>query len=117
MTNEELRKEASKIDCRGFKQLLTENPDLPLLVFANEDAYCDIGYPTTQCKTVIPSIEELTLYRDEWMDYDTAREAVENDLCEEDDYKELSDEEFYKLVDKTLNDMPFIKAVVVYVGN
>lgn len=117
MTNEELKKEASKIDCRSFKQLIIENPDLPLLVFAGEDAYCDIGYSTTQCKTVIPSIEELTLYRDEWMDYDTFRDTVENDLCEEEDYKKLSDEDFCKLIDKTVNEAPFIKAIVVYVGN
>lgn len=63
------------------------------------------------------SVENLALYNDEvFLDEDDYRERLENDLCDESEYVDLSDEEYYKMIDQKMEEVEFTKAIVVYIG-
>lgn len=113
----DLKREATLIDCSELKRIIVENPDLPLIIFAGEEAYDDERFPYTACGEVTPHIEKITLYKDEeWVNREVLEEKMEIDLCDEEEYKGLSDEEFYKKVNEIVEETPFIEAIVIYVG-
>ena len=103
-------------DTSELRKLIVENPDLPLLVFAGEDAWRDEGYSYLQCPNIRCYVEELTLYQDEWLICDDYMDRLEDDLCNEDEYKDLSDTEFHKMIAEKFDNTEFVKAIVVYVG-
>ena len=43
-------------------------------------------------------------------------DRLEDDLCNEDEYKDLSDAEFHKMIAEKFDNTEFVKAIVVYVG-
>lgn len=61
-------------------------------------------------------ITELTLYEDVWLDADQYEEKLEDDLSYEDEYKNLSNEEYTKMINRKVAETEFVKAIVVYVG-
>ena len=81
-------------DCVELKKMILEHPDLPLLIFCGEDAWCD-EFQYTQAMSITPSIENLTIYGGQWMD--------------EDDYGE-------KMIEQEIEETEFTKAIVIYVG-
>lgn len=102
-------------DCTKLKQLILENPDLPLIAFAGEDAWQDIGYGYTQAD-VRCDIEALTLYSDMWCDEDDYRDRLSDNLADEEEYKNLSDEDYEKMIDEKVKETEFVKAIVIWVG-
>ena len=102
-------------DTSNLRQLILENPDLPLLIFAGEEAWGgDWSY--TQAYVRNPSIQTLTLYHDEWIDVDDYADRLADDLCYEEEYKDLSDEEYDKMIDQKVAETEFAQAIVIYVG-
>lgn len=102
-------------DTTVLRNLILENPDLPVLIFCGEESWNgEYGY--TQANASKGQIEELTLYDDLWIDKDDYRERLSNDLCDEDEYKDLSDEEYDKMLDKKVEETEFVKAIVIWVG-
>ena len=100
-------------DTTELRKLIIENPELPLLVFCGEDSWTDQwSYEQAQVNSV--RIDELTLYGDLWLDKDDYEDRLRDDLC--DDYVDLSDEEYDKMIDKKVAATEFVKAIVVYVG-
>lgn len=96
-----------------LKQLILDNPDLPLLVFAGEYANRgEWGYEQASINDV--RISELTLRSDLWLDRDDLEEKLSDELS--DDYADLSDEEFDRVIDARVNSIEFIKCIVLYVG-
>lgn len=103
-------------DTTELRKLIIDNPDLPLLIFCGEEAYYDDGYPYSMAYASNGDIQELTLYRDIWMDkYDYA-EKLSNDLSFEEEYKDMTDDEYDKMIDQKVNETEFVKAIVIYVG-
>jgi hypothetical protein len=102
-------------DTTALRELILENPDLPLIIFAGEDAwqgeYC---YNLVDARTY--GVQELTLYADMWLDKDEYEEELSDALCDEEEYKDLSDEEWDKMIAQKVAETEFIKAIVVYVG-
>lgn len=116
-TVEQLKEIATMKDCTELKKMIIENPDAPLLIFAGEEAYAYEDYPYTCCDPASPVLEELTLYNDEvWMPKDELQEKLEYDLCDAEEYENLSDDEYYKKIEEIVDNTPFIKAIVIRVG-
>lgn len=102
-------------DTSELRKLILDNPDLPLLIFCGEEAWCgDYSYSMAYIRN--PSIQTLTLYGDLWVDEDDYRDKLVDDLCDKEEYKDLSDEDYYKMIDQKVAETEFCKAIVVYVG-
>lgn len=102
-------------DTTVLKQLILENPELPLLVFVGEDAWQG-EYPYNQVDCSRGIIAELTLYADMWLDKDDYEEKLANDLADEEEYKDLSDEEWDKMIEQKVKETEFVKAIVIWAG-
>ena len=102
-------------DTTKLKEAILENPDLPLLIFAGEEAWQgEWGY--NQVDARVHGVEELTLFADRWMDRAEYEEELCEALCDEEEYKDLSDEEWDKMIQKKVAETEFCQAIVVYVG-
>ena len=102
-------------DTSNLRQLILENPDLPLLIFCGEEAWCG-NWAYSQADASKGSIQTLTLYNDVWIDEDDYRDKLADDLCDNDEYKDMSDEEYLNMIDLKVAGTPFCKAIVIYVG-
>lgn len=105
--------ECSMNDTTELRKLIIENPELPLLIFCGEDSWTD-RWSYEQACVNSARIDELTLYGDVWLDKDDYEDRVRDDLCE--DYADLSDEEYDKMIEKKVAETEFVRAIVVYVG-
>ena len=103
-------------DTTILRNLILENPDLPLLIFCGEDSWSgEWGYEQVDARN--GEIKELTLFSEQWMDKSDYEEALaESLLCDEEKYKNMSDEEFDKVINQIVAETEFVKAIVVYVG-
>ncbi len=110
----------TKFDCSindttVLRNLILENPNLPVLIFCGEEAWSgEYGYE--QADASKGEIETLTLYGDQWLDEDDYRDKLSDDLCDEPEYKDLSDEEYEKMIDEKVKETEFVKAIVIWVG-
>ena len=102
-------------DTSDLRKLILENPDLPLLVFCSEESWigewCYNQSDVRSCK-----IQSLALCRDMWVDEEEYREYLVDALCDKDEYKDLSDDEYYKMIDEKVAETAFCQAIVIYVG-
>ena len=51
-----------------------------------------------------------------WCDEDDYRERLSDNLADEEEYKDLSDEDYEKMIDKKVEETDFVKAIVIWVG-
>ena len=102
-------------DTSNLRQLILENPDLPLLVFCGEDSWND-NYFYEMAIASKGSVETLTLYNDCWMDEGDYEDRLRDDLCDWEEYANLSDEEYDKMIEQRVAETEFAKAIVIYVG-
>ena len=103
-------------DTSELRKLILENPDLPLLIFCGEEAWCgDWAYSMAYAGK--PQIQFLTLYNDKlWVDEDEYRDYLYDNLADEEEYINLSDEEYGKVIDQKVAETEFCKAIVIRVG-
>lgn len=102
-------------DTTTLRNLILENPELPLLIFCGEDSWHD-EFPYEQADASGGEIKELTFYKDWWMDRDDYEDRLADDLSNEEAYKEMSDTEFDEMINKKVKETEFVKAIVIYVG-
>lgn len=76
-----------------------------------EDKKCMLGGMASKGE-----IETLTLYDDMWLNEEDYRDKLSDDLCDEEEYKDLSDEEYEKMLDQKIAETEFVKAIVIWVG-
>lgn len=124
-TNENVKKEENNMnqtnlnctlnDTTELRNLILENPELPLLIFCGEEAWSgDWGY--TQADADSGSIQDLTLYNSEWVDRDGYKDRLSDNLCDEEEYEDLSPEEYGEMIEQKVAETEFVKAIVIYVG-
>lgn len=107
-----LKNETSIPDNSELRQLIIDNPGLPLIIFVGEIAWSgDFTY--NAANKVLCEIEELTLYNDIWMDRDNYADKLYDDLAFDYDYENLSDEKYSKIIDDKVTRTKFIKAITV----
>lgn len=108
-----LKQICSLEDCIELKKLIIENPELPLLIFCGEESW-NGEYAYAQADYNGARVEEVTLYNEYWLEKDDYREQLSYDL--EDEYENLSNEEYDKMIAEKVANTEFVKAIVVYVG-
>ena len=102
-------------DCATLKKLIVENPEAPLLIFAGEYANCG-EYQYESVPSGDAFLEEVTMYGDQWFNKDDFEEVLRDDMANDEQYENLSDEEFDNEVAKIVAETEFVKAIVIYVG-
>lgn len=102
-------------DTIELRKLIIDNPDLPLIVFCGDDSWHD-WYPYEKANVNSCDIQELTLYKDWWIPKDEYEEQLRDDLCDEEEYIGMTDEEYDRMIDQKVNETEFVKAIVIYVG-
>lgn len=102
-------------DTTELRKLIIENPDLPLIVFCGDDSWHD-WYPYEKANVNGCEIKELTLYNDWWLGKEDYAERLSNNLADEEEYKDMTDEEYDAMIDQKINETVFVKAIVIYVG-
>lgn len=102
-------------DTTELRNLILENPELPLLIFCGEDSWHD-EYPYEQADVGKIGIQELTLYNDCWMDKDDYEDRLSDDLSDQEEYKSLSDKEYNQMIRQKVSETEFVKAIVIYIG-
>lgn len=107
--------ECSLNDTTNLKNLIVENPDLPLIIFAGEESNRG-EYAYEQVDASQGEIKEITLYKDYWLDKGDYKDKLSDDLSNEYEYKHLSDKEYFEMIDKKVEETEFVKAIVIYVG-
>ena len=110
--------------CDTLKKLVSENPELPIVVLANEDA--NIGdYAYMFCSSVIAELGEILDCMQEqaddkcFTDRDDFREQIEDNLSMSDEWYGKSDEEIQAEVDRieAEYDPYWKKCIILTVGN
>ena len=99
-----------------LKRLVSNHPELPLLIFHCCDDfdwmtsnYMQVG-KVTACK-----IDKITKLNDTYVSIDDYEEEIRRRMEYDYEYFNISDEEFDKIVKQKINETKFIKAIVVYV--
>ena len=104
-------------DNEELRKLIEENPDLPLVFYVTNDDLCDDYYTTvfedSRCK-----VGEL--YFDDEITYEGLDDVVDeyrDRLCDEEEYKDLSDDDYDKAVEKfVIENIRHYKAIIIKVG-
>lgn len=107
-----------------LKELIAQHPDYPIVVLAEESAVCD-EFTYTYCSNISFGIGHIldceTPYNNEFVitDEDDLKEHIADSWCNEDKYSDLSDEDFYKLVDEKAKEYELYwkDVVIICVGN
>lgn len=102
-------------DTTKLRKLILENPELPVLIFVGEEAYQG-EYSYNQADAKVVKVENLTLYKEEWISEDEYKDILYNDLADEEEYKDLSDEDYEKMIIKRVRETEFIEAIVIFIG-
>lgn len=106
-------------DTTELRKLIIDNPDLPLLIFCGEESW-DGEHTYSSASASKGSIQELTLYENVydavWMDREDYAEKLSDDLAFEEEHKDITDEEYDKIIDQKVKETEFVKAIVIYVG-
>lgn len=109
MTREERKPTGLLHSADELKQLIVENPDLPILVFAGDYAnngdypymsYSHVSVEKGEFLDCEQQIDECKCYTDR----DDFEEDVADVLAGEEQYKDLTDDEFDVLVEQTVNE-------------
>lgn len=106
-----------------LRQLIIDNPTLPLVVFAGEDANCNGDYQYSSCSYINAYVGEfldcMQLVNDEkcYCDRDDFEEDLAYSLSE--DFLEEPDEEFQRRVKEVMAEYdPYWKqCIILYVNN
>lgn len=105
-----------------LKKLIAENPDLPIVVLADEDSSCG-DWRWTYCSSVTFAIDEILDY--DYYDYDDAV-FTDRDRLEEyvgdmlyDEYHDKSDEEYEQAIKDKLAELEpyWTKVIAIYASN
>lgn len=102
-------------DTTILRNLILENPELPLIIFCGEEAW-DGECAYTSVDASSGEIEELTLFYGQWVRKDDCEEVMAESLADEEEYKDMSDEEYQEMVKEKVNQIEFVKAICIYVG-
>ena len=113
-----INKQKGHID--SLLELIKKNPELPILPMVNTECVCgdDFCYWTAEWGSA-----EVTKYwvsEERIYQYDDFNELVENwidDNCDDEKFKDLSDQELEFLAEKTVNDYEWVDAIIVYINS
>ena len=107
----------------NLRKLILENPELPIVVLATEDAYSD-DYPNTVCSKISCHIDDViapSSLTDEqiFVGEDELEDWIRDNPSFQDEHSEDTDEQFDEAVKEQMEMLKndWHKAIVVTVGN
>lgn len=113
-------------DASELRKLIAENPELPIVVLASEEANCG-EWGWQYCNDVSCEVQEILdvktpFDRDDGIifhDRDDFEEAIADEFCDRYPYKEMSNEEFDKIVarEAAMYDGCWKKVIAIYASN
>lgn len=109
-------------DNEELRKIMEENPDLPLvfMVMNDEllDGNCSTVFEGCSCDVETVYFYEISSFGNNCTDdYREVYEYYEDKFCDNEEYKNLSDEEFEKAINKYIEEnVRHYKAIVVSVG-
>lgn len=101
---------------RNLLNLLKEHPDLPVIFFANTEDSRILDFETTVYEDFNCEIEEIYDCEEDgcFTDIDDAIELLQDQLCDDEKYENLTDDEFYKEMRKYIDtNIRHFKAIVI----
>ena len=109
-------------DSDELKKLILENPDLPIVVLAGEDASCDY-WGWTYCSSISFHISEILDY--DYYDYDdvvfTDRDRIEEKIADDlyDEYYDKPEEEYEEAIKREVEKYEpyWQKVIAIYATN
>ena len=106
-------------DTSNLRQLIIDNPELPLIIFCGEESW-DGEHSYSSANASNGSIKELTLYDDGydsiWMEKEDCAERLSYELSDMEEYEDMTDEEYDKMIADKVAKAEFVKAIVIYIG-
>lgn len=109
------KNDCSLKDTKLLRELILENPELPLIIFCGEDSWSG-EYAYQQVDASRGEVEDLILYGDTWLTEEDYAEKLYDDLSDEEEYKGMSDDEYGKMIDRKVSSSEFVKAIVIWIG-
>lgn len=102
-----------------FADLIAKYPELDVIFMINtndiNDDYNTNAILASENHTLC-NLEDLILYNDQWLNRDDAIEMLSDDVCDEPDFENLDDDEFYEAIENMLDEKyPSKKYIVIYV--
>lgn len=110
----ELKKELFN-ESKILMDLILENPDLPVLILCGECAWTG-EYEYNSASVCKGEIKELTLFSERWIERDELEEELRESLLYEDEYANMAEEEFDKMISKKIEETEFVETIIVWVG-
>lgn len=97
-------------------RLIAENPYLPVVPMVNSEVVADDGYAYWFGSFSSSTVDEYVCVNERFYTRDN-QDEIEDDfsdyLC--DDYPDMPDEEFYKMIHEKVEALPWTKAIIVYI--
>lgn len=101
-------------DTKELRQLILDNPDLPVVIMVNEDTWTgEYSTEVLHPDRVWVGIQEMACYNNRWCDDEELYECIVDDVEGETGADELNDEEFDNVVNKIKEKYPLQKVIVV----
>lgn len=97
-------------------RLIAENPSLPVVPMVNSEVVADDGYAYWFGSFSNSTVDEYVCVNERFYTRDNQDEIEDyfsNYLC--DDYPDMPDEEFYKMIHEKVEALPWKKAIIVYI--
>lgn len=96
-----------------LKQLILDNQELPLMIFCSKDAHRGENQ-YEHAFAGEPSIKELTLHGDYWLEKDDLESKLYSELCNK--YADMEDTDYQNMIAEKASNTEFVKSIVIYVG-
>lgn len=96
--------------------LIAENPSLPVVPMVNSEVVADDDYAYWLGSFSNSTVDEYVCVNERFYTRDNQDEIEDyfsNYLC--DDYPDMPDEEFYKMIHEKVEALPWKKAIIVYI--
>ncbi len=97
-------------------RLIAENPSLPVVPMVNSEVVADDDYAYWLGSFSNSTVDEYVCVNERFYTRDN-QDEIEDDfsdyLC--DDYPDMPDEEFYKMIHEKVEALPWTKAIIVYI--
>ena len=97
-------------------RLIAENPSLPVVPMVNSEVVADNDYAYWVGSFSNSTVDEYVCVNERFYTRDNQDEIEDyfsNYLC--DDYPDMPDEEFYKMIHEKVETLPWTKAIIVYI--
>ncbi|MDO5558419.1 MAG: hypothetical protein Q4F95_02345 [Oscillospiraceae bacterium] len=108
-------------DVSEIRQLIIDNPDLPLIVAVSKDLTGeDMDYNYSIATNTIASVDSMTVCEDKkhdtmlWLTKEEFADALSDIYGDNPKYRDMSDKEFEKVIQEKVNQAEFTKAIVIY---